>query len=72
MLSSTIVWEKDNVDQEYTSRTGRDTEGNIYHISANMETVTCTTTDGFYGCGFTATDARANANERRSNWKKNN
>ena len=53
----TIKWTKDYEDMVYSSHTGIDEVGNVYHESANQETVSVTTPDGKHGIGWTASEA---------------
>jgi hypothetical protein len=57
-----ITWTKDFKDSMYSSHTGVDEQGNIYHESANMEIVSVETLDGKHGIGWTAEESLENAN----------
>ncbi len=58
-----ITWTKDHPEATYSSFTGRDENGNVFHQSANLETVTVTTPDGRQGMGWTAEQALKSASE---------
>jgi hypothetical protein len=56
-----IQWVSDHPESDYSSRTGKDEEGNIYRTPANLETVSVKTPDGFRGEDWTAEKALKNA-----------
>jgi hypothetical protein len=55
-----IVWTKDYPHANYSSHTGRDEYGNVYHERGWGEAVTCTLPDGRKGSGWTAGEAFRN------------
>lgn len=60
----TIQWEPTK-GNHYQAQNGTDEYGNKYRMSANLETVTCTTPDGYVSGGWTAEEALSGAiNER--------
>lgn len=52
-----IHWTKDHPEDDFSSRTGTDENGNTFHMPANGETITVTTPDGRNGLGWTPTEA---------------
>lgn len=67
----TIKWQPTR-DNHFQVRCGVDEAGNRYQVSANLETVTVRTPDGFTGCGWTSqealTSACANREVARTSW----
>lgn len=55
-----ITWEPTE-GYDYQAQYGTDEAGNYYRISANKETVSVSTPDGFNGSGWTAEEALATA-----------
>lgn len=57
----TIRWTKDHPQDDFSSRTGVDENGNTFHMPANGETVTVATPDGRHGMGWTPSEALQSA-----------
>ncbi len=62
-----ITWKTDIPKAEYSSRTGKDEQGNRYHEDAAGERVTCTTPDGRTGTGWTPDEALMEAVQSAAN-----
>lgn len=60
-----VIWEQTK-GNHFQSRKGKDELGNTYRITANLETVSCKTSDGFSGSGWTAREALASAKANQS------
>jgi hypothetical protein len=59
-----IKWTKDLPEKLFSSMTGIDEAGNVYHMNASLDYCHCTLSDGRRGCGFTPQDALDHAMQR--------
>lgn len=60
-----VNWKIDHPELAYSSSTGIDEVGNVYHMTANQEIVTVKTHDGLEGMGWTAEKAYEQAESKR-------
>ena len=60
-----VLWTKDHLEEDYSTCTGVDEYGNIFHMSANGEVVIVNMTNGYVGIGWTAEEAVRSAEKKR-------
>jgi len=58
-----ITWTKDHPEADYSTRTGKDENGNVFHMNASLEIVTVVTSHGHTGMGWTAEEALKNVHD---------
>jgi hypothetical protein len=59
-----IKWTKDLPEKLFSSMTGIDEEGNVYHMTAKLNQCICETVDGRKGVGVRPQDALDHAMQR--------